>query len=288
MLLALVLAASLTDWVPARWISNDPKSLPLLKDTPINCLLLERPQWSQSFAQQAARQGIVTLGVIHPGAEALESARQANILHFAGVVMEGTFEAAAEKRIRSVLSDSNIKVVELATRARMRFDSTDPVLGTFQGLWPGVRAEENGTAQSGPSGAPWINTNTGFLRFARAATDSTVWIGNQPPEHTAVNVSRYLQAIGDAAMTGARWVVALDGDFAKRLLTGDAGRAEGLEADRAPLAVLRRSQGVARLAGTQRIGAGGRCRQWRAAFRRRAGYDRREAHAGASGPLSQN
>ena len=223
MLLALVLAASLTDWVPARWISNDPKSLPLLKDTPINCLLLERPQWSPSFAQQAAKQGIVTLGVIHPGPEALESARQANSLHFAGVVMEGTFEAAAEKRIRSVLSDSNIKVVELATRARMRFDSTDPVLGTFQGLWPGVRAEENGTAQSGPSGAPWINTNTGFLRFARAATDSTVWIGNQPPEHTAVNVSRYLQAIGDAAMTGARWVVALDGDFARRLLTGDAG-----------------------------------------------------------------
>jgi hypothetical protein len=57
----------------------------------------------------------------------------------------------------------------------------------------------------------------------RAATASSVWIANTPPPATAWPVARYLQAIGDAAMTGARWVVAIDPDFQKKLLAGDAG-----------------------------------------------------------------
>ena len=219
MLLAFVLAASLTDWVPARWISNDAKSLELLKETPVNCLLLERASWSGAFTQEAARHGVATLAVIHPGADALEAARQANGLHFSGVVMEGVFDPPAAERIRRVLADSNIKLIELSTRSRMRFDSNAPVIGTFQGLWPGVRVEDNGTAQSGPSGAPWINTNTGFLRFAKAAAPTAaIWIANQPPPNTAVSLTRYLQAIGDAALTGARWVVSLDDDFSRRLI----------------------------------------------------------------------
>jgi hypothetical protein len=222
MLLAFVLAASLTDWVPARWISNDTKSLELLKGTPINCLLMERAAWNGAFTVEASKRGVATLAVIHPGNDALDSARLANVLHFSGVVMEGIFDKASSEHIRSVLSDSNIKLIELSTRSRMRFDSGVPVIGTFQGLWPGVRLEDNGTAQSGPSGAPWINTNTGFLRFAKAAaTGSTIWIGNQPPPNTAVGLSRYLQAIGDASLTGARWVVSLDEDFSHRLIARD-------------------------------------------------------------------
>ena len=36
-----------------------------------------------------------------------------------------------------------------------------------------------------------------------------------------MSIHRYLQAIGDAAMNGARWVVAMDDDFARRLLAHD-------------------------------------------------------------------
>ncbi len=218
MVLAFLVAASLTGWVPARWISNDPKSLDLLNGTPINCLLLEQPMWSAAFAQEAAKRGIATLGVIRSEAAAVDAARAASSMHFAGVVLEGSFDSAASGRLRRALADSRIPFVELTTRSRMNFSSGDPIIGTFQGLWPGVRIEDNGSVQSGPSGAPWINTNTGFLRFAKAASDSTIWIANQPPPNTVVNVTRYLQAIGDAALTGARWVVALDSDFSRKLL----------------------------------------------------------------------
>jgi hypothetical protein len=35
--------------------------------------------------------------------------------------------------------------------------------------------------QASSRGTPWINTNMGFLRFARAATDSPVWSANGLP-----------------------------------------------------------------------------------------------------------
>src|ERR1700730_7869874 len=219
MLVAFLLVAALGDWVPARWSSNDPKSLDLLAETPINCVLLERPLWSADFARQAAHRGVATLGVVRPGGDPIEAARVAKSLQSSGVVLEGIFEEGSADRVGKVLSDSNIPLIELTTRSRMRFNSSAPILGTFQGLWPGVQVqEEGGAAKSGPSGAPWINTNTGFLRFARAATSASIWISNVPPPNTAIGLSQYLHAVGDAGMTGARWVIALDDDFNRRLL----------------------------------------------------------------------
>ena len=222
MIVAFLLLAALGDWVPARWASNDPKSLDLVGETPINCLLIERPLWSQEFAQQAARRGIATLGVVRQNSDAISAARLAKSFAFSGVVMEGPFEEAAAEHIRKVLADSAIPLVELTTRGRMHFDSAAPIVGTFQGVWPGVQAQDDhGSAKSGPSGAPWINTNTGFLRFARASTQSAIWIANAPPEKTAIGVSQYLHAVGDAGLAGARWVVALDEDLNRRVLARD-------------------------------------------------------------------
>src|SRR5947209_15618401 len=223
MVLAFFLVAALADWVPARWTSHDPKSLDLLAETPVNSVLIDRPAWSQEFAQQAARRGIATLGVVRPGTDTIDAARLAKSFQFSGVVMEGAFEEGEAGRVRKVLSDSNIPLIELTTRSRMRFDSGAPIIGTFQGVWPGIQVQdEHGAAKSGPSGAPWINTNTGFLRFARASTTAAIWIANEPPPKTAPGLSQYLHAIGDAGMTGARWVVKLDEDFNRRLLSRDA------------------------------------------------------------------
>ena len=102
----------------------------------------------------------------------------------------------------------------------MRLDGSDPFVGTFQGVWPGIQGTEE-EAKAAPSGAPWIDTNTGFLRFVQASTRSAVWIANPPPAGKPWSVERYLQAMGDAAMTGARWVITLDPDFQKRLLAAD-------------------------------------------------------------------
>ena len=223
MVLTFLLLASLADWTPAYWNSSDPKTLDLVAETPVNCLLLEQPQWSAAFAQQADARGVATLGVIRPGSDPLDAARLALGAKLTGVVLEGDFDPTASRRVRESLGESNAIVVELQPRASLRLTGADPIVGTYQGLWPGVQAQENGSVKAGPTGAPWIDTNEGFLRFVRAATDASVWIGYRPPPKTVVPVTRYLQAIADAALVGARWIVALDEDFSSRLLKGEPG-----------------------------------------------------------------
>ena len=223
MLFALLLLAGLTDWVPMRWISADPKSLDLLKGTPINCVILDQQDVSPQFIKAAADAGVSTLGVIHPGEKATGEVRRAIDAKLAGVVLEGDFEAAAAQRIRNTLTDSRVPLIELLARSQMNLDHPAPVIGTYQGVWPGVQVETSGSTKAAPSGAPWIDTNTGFLRFVRASTKSIVWIANTPPSNLAVTSERYMQAISDAEMNGARWVVGLDADFSKRLLAREPG-----------------------------------------------------------------
>lgn len=221
MLLALLLLAVPADWVPARWPSSDVKSLELLEATPVNCLLLEQRDWSGEFAAAARRRGAAVLGVIRPGAGALDAPALAGKAALDGVVIEGEFDEAALRSLRGSLDGSPLAVIELPVRSRMRFDGV-PVVGTFQGLWPGIHVDAGGAAKAAPTGAPWIDTNYGFLHFVRALTRAPVWIGNLPPPKTVIPVSRYIAAIGDAALAGARWIVALDADFSRRLLDREA------------------------------------------------------------------
>jgi hypothetical protein len=221
MLGVFLLVATLPNLVPARWFSDDPKSLDLLRESPVNCLLLEQPHWSPVFLAAAGKRDVGAYAVIHPSSDAMNQAQRAVELKFTGAVLDGAFDKAAASRLATYLKDSRLTVVQLGLRSDIRFDSGDSIIGTFQGVWPGIQ-EGQDEAKSAPSGTPWIDTNTGFLRFVRASTVAPVWIGNGPPPGKSFPVQRYFQAIGDAAMTGARWVVSLDADFQKRLIAGDA------------------------------------------------------------------
>ena len=219
MLLAFILIASFADWVPARWISNDPKSLDLVKDTPINCLLLERDQWSPAFAEQASKLDIVTLGVVRPGGDPVESALAALQNKLQGVVLEGDFPHADTARVRERLAAAKAPLVEMLPRRSLQLHGQPEITATYQSVWPGIHVQDDdGKTRAGPTGSPWINTNTGFLIFVRASADGPVWVGNLPPEKRVLKGDDYLFAICDAAAAGARWVVALDPDFRKRLL----------------------------------------------------------------------
>ena len=77
MLLALLLAAGIADWVPARWNSAEPASIEIVRRSPVNCLLLERNNWSPALIEAATRADIATLGVIRPGADVKEIPQQA-------------------------------------------------------------------------------------------------------------------------------------------------------------------------------------------------------------------
>lgn len=205
MLLAVAVAA-VSAWVPARWGTADTASLELLRGTPVNCLLLERGQWSAGFAAAASERGIATLGVVRGGEDAL-AAKAAGLT---GLIVEGA----------GALPDAGLPAYRMGERSGMRFDAE--LVTTGQGVWPGINPVDDEHAMAAPSGGPWIDTNSGFLRFVRGLTRAPVWIGNRPPEGKAYPAARYLQAVAEAAMCGARWVVALDGDLEKRLYAGDA------------------------------------------------------------------
>jgi hypothetical protein len=209
-LLALMLAVGMADRVPARWHSTDPNSLELLAGTPINCLLLDAPA-DPPFVHQAERKGVTLFLVLRPGAD-LTSAAPGSMN---GFVLEGDFDTDAVAALRSRVK---VPVIELTSRRHIRLDTKESVTGTWEGLWPGIEIEHGGTRLTGPTATPWIDTNSGFLSFFRAATDAAIWVGVGPPAGKVFPADRYLQAIGDAAIAGARWIVSLDQDLQQRLL----------------------------------------------------------------------
>jgi hypothetical protein len=202
-----------SDWVPARWPWSDAKSLELLADSPINCLLLKA--YSADFVAAAAQRGLVVLAVISTAGDAVAAAHKALAVGVTGIVLEGDFPNGTAAAIQRAAPGA--PVIQLTARGRLPLGSQVPILGTYQGVWPGIEIEENGAIRAGPTGSTWINTNTGFLRAVRAWGDATLWIANEPPRKTIITGERYLQVIADAAISGARWVLALDDDFAARL-----------------------------------------------------------------------
>jgi hypothetical protein len=191
--LAAALGTPPAGCVPARWPVADPKTLELLEGTPVNCLLLEGPQWeNKEFVAAAAARKLALLAEC----ESPECA-----------------EAAARLGREAVV---------FAPRAKMKFDAPGGVAATSQGLWPGIHLAQDGAAAAAPTGAPWIDTNTGFLRFARAqaAPGTAVWIGVRPPADRMMTGENFVQAIGDAAMSGARWVLSPTPSFIAEVAAG--------------------------------------------------------------------
>ena len=221
-LLVCPLLAGPAGWIPARWSSNDPATLELVRGTPVNCLALERPLWSAAFSEKAAAQGVAVLGVVRPGDDTRELAAAAASAKLQGVLFEGAFQAEPLARMAAALRDSKLAVVVMGPRTRMDLRNPGEVVATNQGVWPGINAADDGSAKAAPSGAPWIDTNTGFLRFVRAALPerqpARVWMGYVPPANQVIPVARYLQAIADAEMLGAHWLVALDAPAFKALM----------------------------------------------------------------------
>ena len=214
-----VFAASPAAWVPARWPSNDPKTLALLEGTKVNCLLLESP--APAFVAAANERKIAPVAVIRPGSDAVAQAKAAVAAKMQGIALEGEFPEGTASAVRSAAP--GIPIIEITLRAQMNLNSANPVIGTYQGVWAGIQVTDAGATKAGPSGAAWIDTNTGFLRAVHAAWDGpSFWLANTPPANTVIPVARYLQMIADAAMGDAHWVVALDPDLSTRLYQGDA------------------------------------------------------------------
>ncbi len=207
---ALLLAAVLSTCVPARWDAPDAAALSLLDGTPISCLLMEEPAWKPDVIEAARARRLGLLAVAANDA----AAQRAAALGFDAIVAEGNTQVSAGPK----------PVVRLLARAKMDLARPGEIAGTNQGLWPGIHVEKDGGVVAAPTGAPWIDTNVGFLRFVKASVPATtaVWIANRPPENEVLSGRRYVQALADAAMTGARWVLAIDKGLQRLLLDRDA------------------------------------------------------------------
>ena len=167
----LVMAAGPGNWVPVRWWDASPKSLELLNDTAINCVLLPDSIRNEALIREARHRKLAVLALAGNRDEALRAAGAATD----GVVLEGEFAAG--------LKEAGFEnAIRLPLREQVQFAASVPVTGTSQGLWPGLQIQHNGKVLAGPSSQPWVFTNTGFLQFARASTDRIMWISVRPPD----------------------------------------------------------------------------------------------------------
>jgi hypothetical protein len=90
--------------------------------------------------------------------------------------------------------------------------------------WPGLKVDvgKDVDAASGPTGPPWIDSNAWFVRLAnQLIAPETTWLWYEPPaEGLRDPGGAYVQAIADAEVFGARWVVSLDADTRLDLALG--------------------------------------------------------------------
>lgn len=211
----LLLIPAVDTCTPARWRDAAPESLELLRGTPVNCLLVEPSAGSADLFRAARERGLLALAVVRggdtaPAARALEAGAE-------GIAAEGPRSEALAR----LAEERGKPFVEIVPRSELRITPGVKVLATHEGLWAGVRIEKDQT-KAQPTGGPWIETNSGFLKFLRAAAPAgaAVWIAHPAPAEPQP-ASRYVQAIADAAVCGAKWVLDFDAEFWKMVRAGE-------------------------------------------------------------------
>ncbi len=122
--------------VPARW--NKPAILDLLKDSPINCLVVD----SSAAQAEARRRGL-----------------------------------AIVRLVRGTLASPSLDLVPLFSRDRVPPSANLPVVALADSLWPRLRPMSDTGASAGPTGDPWIDSNLWRVRSLRAShKERQIWL----------------------------------------------------------------------------------------------------------------
>ncbi|MGD0772720.1 MAG: hypothetical protein ABSC05_07855 [Candidatus Solibacter sp.] len=116
-------------------------------------------------------------------------------------------------------------VVEQAKQAGLHVaEIAAPPAGVslLKGEWPGVAMSRGGGTSAGPTGVPWVDTNSWKIRLEAARRPGAdIWV-DAPPKSAPVFASSYRTAIADAAAYGGRWVISLDAQLAAGIADGRA------------------------------------------------------------------
>jgi hypothetical protein len=197
-------AEALQEWA-------DPRSLELVAGTAVNCLVVTWAEGSEGDESQqralaplvaAARsRGLSVVGWVGSGAD---------LQRAAGTARASGLEAIATESREPVPGLDVLRFRERGLGDR----SPSDFLGVASTVWPGASASlpTGVDAASGPTGAPWLDSNAWYVRLARHLVDPKVlWLTFDPPDlGQPVAAASYLQAIADTEVCGARWVLALD------------------------------------------------------------------------------
>ena len=205
--------------VLARW--HEPAALDLLKDTPINCLVLnwaaglpeDGQQWKTAGPLLAAAQqrNLAVVGWVEGSADASAAIAAAKSAGLAAVAVKG-FQGK-----------SDFTVIPWSGRATANWDAKVPVLPVTDNAWPGILSQPGGAVSAGPTATPWVESNGWYVQLAQARTEAPVWLMFNPPSTgNVVQGPSYSSAVLDAESWGGRWVLSLDDNLRSVLLKGDS------------------------------------------------------------------
>ncbi len=190
-------------WVPMRWPADwrDPALLDLVRGTPVNCLVL--PWGAEAFSaqmiDQAHRNGLALVAEIDSKPDrtaALASARKARVDAVALSAPEG----------------AGLPVIAWAEKSKLPWHSDAAGFSVADAVWPSIPPKPGlDGAESGPTGAPWVDSNGWFIRLARTlAPGKPVWTSVAPPKASFTRTAQYVLAVADAYAYGGRWAITLD------------------------------------------------------------------------------
>jgi hypothetical protein len=147
------------------------------------------------------------------------------------IVTGGAPAGLAEAATRAGLTILEWPSLGAAPLTKVNWNTTAPRITISDLLWPRMKPIAFGSrdqAQSGPTGAPWIDSNAWVARLAAArAPGKRIWLAFEPPkEDPPPDETAYRVAIADASATNAHWVLALDEKLSQALAAGDAEAAK--------------------------------------------------------------
>jgi hypothetical protein len=200
-----------------------PESLQRLAGTPVNCLVVTWGNGSSvdddqrralaPFVSAAHDRGLAVVGWV------------TGDLHAAAATAKAAGLAGLATDSKEPLAGAN--VLRFGKRGVGERPSS-PFVGDLEAVWPGVKlsqsADGDADALSGPTSAPWLDSNAWYVRLARTLlSPEAMWLVFEPPEvGRPAPAPAYVQAIADTEAFGARWLVSLDPHLRRGLSDGEA------------------------------------------------------------------
>ena len=203
---------------------GQPSALELLKGTPINCLIVD---WAYGGPEDSAQQQALK--------PLLEAGRRLGISFVGNVALkEGSGAAVAAGRAAGLsavmLGDAAGQSFDLPAilqfpRDKIAWNTVSTIFSSTDNVWPGLNLDTmtGDTANAGPTGIPWVNSNAWFSQLAgELAPGKTLWLDFDPPDSSNVlHPANYGLAIADSRAYGSRWIISLDDKLRAALIKGN-------------------------------------------------------------------